>query len=146
MSIMKHKDHMKYTLMAPKWTREWGQQRSSTAIFRMVWQPATNCPKDCQTTAPSFQLRPQPSVWRWTITNTWAQVHHDVVVYYDSMSFLQAITGEDTDNPFICHIMNLLWLLSDKITRVRFCWIPSHCGIDANERVDQLAKRPSTKI
>ena len=36
--------------------------------------------------------------------------------------------------------MNLFWSLSDKGTRVRFCWIPSHCGIDGNERVDQLAK------
>ena len=67
-------------------------------------------------------------------------VHHDVVVYSDSMSCLQAIEGEDTENPFICHIMNLLWSLSDKGTHVRFCWVPSHCGIDGNERVDQLAK------
>ena len=67
-------------------------------------------------------------------------VHHDVVVYSDSMSCLQAIECEDTENPFICHIMNLLWLLSDKGTHVRFCWIPSHCGIEGNERVDQLAK------
>ena len=67
-------------------------------------------------------------------------VHHDVIVYSDSMSCLQAIEGEDTENPFICHIMNLLWSLSDKGTRVRFCWVPSHCGIDGNERVDQLAK------
>ena len=68
-------------------------------------------------------------------------VHHDVVVYSDSMSCLQAIEGEDTENPFICHIMNLLRSLSDKGTRLRFCWVPSHCGIDGNERVDQLAKR-----
>ena len=68
-------------------------------------------------------------------------VHHDVVVYSDSMSCLQAIEGEDTEKPFICHIMNLLWLLSDKGIRVRFCWIPSHCGIDGNERVDQLANK-----
>ena len=58
----------------------------------------------------------------------------------NSMSCLQAIEGEDTENPFICHIMNLLWSLSDKGTRVRFCWVPSHCGIDGNEIVDQLAK------
>ena len=32
------------------------------------------------------------------------------------MSCLQAIEGEDTENPFICHIMNLLWLLNDKGT------------------------------
>ena len=35
-------------------------------------------------------------------------IHHDVVVYSDSMSCLQAIEGEDTENLFICHIMNLL--------------------------------------
>ena len=68
-------------------------------------------------------------------------VHHDVVVYFDSMSCLQAIEGEDTENPFICHIMNLLWLLSNKGTHVRFCWIPSQCGIEGNEKVDQLAKK-----
>ena len=57
------------------------------------------------------------------------------------MSCLQAIEGEDTENPFICHIMNLLWLLSNKGTHVRFCWIPSHCGIEGNEKVDQLARQ-----
>ena len=67
-------------------------------------------------------------------------VHHDVVVYSDSMSCFQAIEGEDTENPFICHIMNLHWLLSDRGRHVRFCWIPSHCGIEGNEKVDQLAK------
>ena len=56
------------------------------------------------------------------------------------MSWLQAFEGEDTANPFICPIMNLLWSLSDKGTHVRFCWVPSRCGIDGNERVDQLAK------
>ena len=56
------------------------------------------------------------------------------------MSCLQAIEGEDTENPLICHIMNLLWLLSDKGTHVRFCWIPSHCGNEGNEWVGQLAK------
>ena len=36
--------------------------------------------------------------------------------------------------------MNLLWALSDKGTHVRFCWVPSHCGIEGNDIVDQLAK------
>ena len=56
------------------------------------------------------------------------------------MSCLQALEGEDTENPFICHIMNLFWALSDKGACFHFCWVPSHCGIDGNERVDQLAK------
>ena len=72
-------------------------------------------------------------------------VHHDVVVYSDSMSCLQAIEGEDTENPFICHIMNLPYhepalVIEWQGQCVRFCWVPSHCGIDGNERVDQLAK------
>ena len=67
-------------------------------------------------------------------------IHRDIVVYSDSMSCMQAIEGEDTKKPFVCHIMNLLWLLSNKGTHIRFCWIPSHCGIEGNEKVDQLAK------
>ena len=43
-------------------------------------------------------------------------VHHDEVIYYHP----KAIEGEDTEKLFICHIMNLFWLLSDKGTLVRF--------------------------
>ena len=73
-------------------------------------------------------------------------VHHDAVIYSGSMSCLQAIEGEGIEKPFICHIMSLLWLLSDIGTHVRFCWIKSHCGIEGNERVEQLAVRPLIKI
>ena len=67
-------------------------------------------------------------------------VQHDFVVYSDSLSCLQAIESEDTENPLICNIMNLLWALSDKGTHVRFCWVPSHCGIEGNEIFHQLAR------
>ena len=40
-------------------------------IYIMVIKPATNCPKDCQTIAPSLLLRLQSSPWHWTITDTW---------------------------------------------------------------------------
>ena len=53
------------------------------------------------------------------------------------MSCLQAIEGEDTENPFSA----ISWTCYGYWgTHVRFCWIPSHCGIEGNERVDQLAK------
>ena len=67
-------------------------------------------------------------------------VQHDVVFYSDSMSCLQLIDGEDMENPLICHIMNLRWALRDKSTCVRFCLVPSHCDIEGNEVIDQLAK------
>ena len=63
-------------------------------------------------------------------------VKHDVVFYSGSMSCLQAIEGKDMENPLICHIMNFFWALSDKGTCVRFCWVPSHCGIEGNEIMD----------
>ena len=34
------------------------------------------------------------------------------------------------------------WKLSDKGTCISFCWVPSHCDIEGNERVDQLAEEP----
>ena len=48
-----------------------GQQWSSTAISRMVIQPADSCPKDSQITAPSLLLRLQPLPWHLTIIGTW---------------------------------------------------------------------------
>ena len=69
-------------------------------------------------------------------------IHHRVVVNFESMSCLQAIDSEDTENPFIRHIiyLKLLWLVIGKGICFCFCWIPSQCGIEGNERVDQLAK------
>ena len=135
-SIMLKDRTMKSTLMDLRLTRGLGQQRSSTAISRMVRRPVASCPRDSRITAPSLLLRLQPLPWHWTIIGTWTLYSTMFVFYSDSMSCLQAIEGEDIENPLICHIMNLLWALSDKGTCVRFCWVPSHFGIEGNEVVD----------
>ena len=119
---------------------EWGQQQLSTAISRMVRQPAATWPKRLPDNSTIFAAEATAITLALNYYQHMGPVHHDVIVYSDSMSCLQAIEGEDTENPFICHIMNLLLLLNDKGTHICFCWIPSHCGIDGNERVDQLAK------
>ena len=59
---------------------------------------------------------------------------------------MQLIEGEDSDKPFICHIMNLRWLISDKGTHVRFCWTPSHCGIEGNESGPTKKRDPDHDI
>ena len=100
------------------------------------------CLNECR----EYACAGSPSAVRMHLSALWRYywhmdpVHHDVVVYSDSMSCLQAIEGGDTKNPFICHIMDVLWLLGDKGICVCFCWIPSPCGIGENERVHQLAK------
>ena len=114
---MKHKDHMmKYTLMAPKWTWEWGQQQSSTTISRMVRQPATKTARQqhhlCSWTH-SHQSSAEPLP-----THGPSPSRRSCLLWLSVC--LQAIEGGDTENPFICHIMNLRWLLSEKGTYVRF--------------------------
>ena len=106
----------------------------------MVRQPAAHCPKKLPDNSIIFAAEATAISLALNYYQHIGPMHYDVVVYSDSMSCLQAIEGEDTENPFICHIMNLLRLLSDKGTHVRFCSIPSHCDIEGNERVDQLAK------
>ena len=85
--------------------------------------------------------------------NVMERVSHDVVIYSDSMSCLQAIDNEDTNQPLICRILNLLESLAEKGTNVQFCWVPSHIGIKGNETADRLAKEalakdpdPTTKV
>ena len=124
------------SLMAPKWQRVGAE----AVINRHFQSGETTCRHLTK------RLPDKSTIFATVITlalNYYqhiASVHHDVIVYSDSTSCLQAIEGEDTENPFICHIMNLLWLLNDKGTHIHFCWIPRHCSIDGNERVDQLAK------
>ena len=66
-------------------------------------------------------------------------VHQDVVVYSDSVPCLQAIEGENTRTLLfvISWTCSGYWVTE---THIHFCWIPSHCGIEGNWRVDQLAK------
>ena len=125
--------------MAPKWTREWGSGGHQPP-FPEWWD---NLPPTVQKTG-----RQQHHLCSWGYSHQSGTellpTHGPSPSRRGSLlglhACLQAIEGEDTENPFIWHIMNLFWSWSDKGTRVRFWWVPSHCGIDGNERVDQLAK------
>ena len=79
--------------------------------------------------------------WQWKLCGI--KQHFDkIVAVYDKLSiklYIPSITSAALQ-PSHLRIMNLLWALSDKGTHVRFCWMPSHCGIEGNEIVDQLAK------
>ena len=123
---------MKYTLMAPKWIIKHHFQNGETTYRQLSKRlPDNSTIFAAEATAISLALNYYQHM---------GPVNHDVVIYSDSMSCLQATEGEDTESPFICHIMNLLWLLREKGTHICFCRIPSHCGIEGNESVDQLAK------
>ncbi|XP_017304933.1 uncharacterized protein LOC108254458 [Diaphorina citri] len=70
--------------------------------------------------------------------------HHKYVIYSDSLSSLKHLHSIFLQKPIIAHIHNLLETCSSKNIDIKFCWIPSHKGIQGNDRVDILAKESIT--
>ena len=68
-----------------------------------------------------------------------------VVIYSDSKSALQAILQYDSKNQIVQNIHILLLRLNENNTKIKFCWVPAHCGIKGNEIADKTAKE-STKF
>ena len=63
------------------------------------------------------------------------------VIFSDSMSCLQAISGKDWKNPLVQKVLERLHNLQKELNKsVIFCWIPSHVGIKGNEAADTAAK------
>ena len=63
------------------------------------------------------------------------------IIYTDSLSAMQALEGETTDNPIIVSLLEKLSRLCERADIV-FCWLPSHVGISGNEEADKAAKVP----
>ena len=61
------------------------------------------------------------------------------IIYTDSLSVMQALEGEKTDNPLIVSLLEKLYRLCERADIV-FCWLPSHVGISGNEEADKAAK------
>ena len=64
----------------------------------------------------------------------------NVTIFSDSLSSLQAIKSYSSQNKIVSHIKFILHTLKQRQIFVTFCWIPSHIGIDGNEKVDSYAK------
>ena len=63
------------------------------------------------------------------------------IIFSDSKSALQAISGQDWTHPFVLYILERLhWLVQYQEKRILFFWISSHVGIIINEKADTAAK------
>ena len=63
------------------------------------------------------------------------------IIFYDSKSALQAISGQDWTHPLVLYILECLnWLVQYQKKRILFYWIPSHVGFRGNEKADAAAK------
>ena len=61
----------------------------------------------------------------------------NVTIVSDSRSAISAINNIYPKNPIISEIHNQMFLSQKSFN---LCWVPSHCGIDGNEKADSLAK------
>ena len=61
------------------------------------------------------------------------------IIYTDSLSVMQALEGEKTDNQLVVSLLEKLSKLCRRADIV-FCWLPSHIGISGNEEADKAAK------
>ena len=66
-----------------------------------------------------------------------------VTIYSDSLSVLQAMKGDKSRaRPnLIMEVNKFCDKLSKNKTNLEFIWIPSHVGIEGNERADEVAKK-----
>ena len=60
-------------------------------------------------------------------------------MYTDSLSAMQALKGEKTDNPLIVSLLKKLSRLCVRADK-DFRWFPSHIGISGNAETDKAAK------
>ena len=63
-----------------------------------------------------------------------------IVIFCDSKSVLESIEIQESKNPVMIEILDLLQHLVRENFIVEFCWLPSHVGISGNEQADNLAK------
>ena len=69
----------------------------------------------------------------------WGCSDEEFMVIKDSLSSLQALTSKKLKHPIVSNILHMCHYLSGHKDIV-FCWVPSHIGIQGNERADVLAK------
>ena len=72
---------------------------------------------------------------------------NNFIIVSDSRSALQALQGDDLQNPMIMSLKEKLHLIRTETDKViKFMWVPSHTGIKGNEVADTKAKEAATKL
>ena len=69
----------------------------------------------------------------------WDSDDEEFMIITDSLSSLQALKSQKLNNPIVSNILHMCHYLSGH-KDIIFCWVPSHIGIQGNERADVLAK------
>lgn len=65
--------------------------------------------------------------------------HQKAVIYTDSLSTLKALHIKSGSEPFLGDMLHILETAEKNGKTIRLVWVPSHVGIQGNERADKLA-------
>ena len=63
----------------------------------------------------------------------WDSSDEEFMIITDSLSSLQALKSQKLNNPIVSNILHMCHYLSGH-KDIIFCWVPSHIGIQGNER------------
>ena len=69
----------------------------------------------------------------------WDSSDEEFMIITDSLSSLKALKSQKLNNPIVSNILHMCHYLSGRKDIV-LCWVPSHIGIQGNERADVSAK------
>ena len=83
----------------------------------------------------------------WLVLNAEFQANKQVVILTDSVSTLQTLEHwyKTKYQTAVNKVIGLSRILTDMDFSLELQWIPSHIGIDGNEKVVQLAKGHTRK-
>ena len=68
---------------------------------------------------------------------THAAEYETITIHSHSRSAIQALSSPSQQNPLIQQIQDTIIMSTKSFT---LCWVPSHVGVEGNERADELAK------
>ena len=71
----------------------------------------------------------------------WDSSDKEFMIITDSLSSLQALKSQKLNNPIVSNILHMCHYLSGH-KDIIFCWVPSHIGIQGNERADVWPRLP----
>ena len=75
-----------------------------------------------------------------------ANKHNKFIIFTDSMSVLTALKNKKTVDPLTIKVLNRIHRISKENKNIILCWIPSHIGIQGNDKADSEAKKAINKL